>query len=212
MKGLWAARGPCFAEAGQAEELAVTNPGGTAPHEIELKDPVLAAFLAWLLPGLGHFYQGRTAKGILFCVCIVGTFLYGAYLGSSRSVGLARVVYVSWRTEGQIEDKRLYYLCQMWVGLPALPAVVQAYRVRAGRDPLAWNLMAPPRLATDGGEPPTLHRIHRELHRYFELGSVFTAVAGLLNILAIYDAWGGPVMFEGRREEGDEEGGQKDKA
>ena len=45
--------------------------------EIDLKDPRLAAFLAWLVPGLGHFYQGRTAKGVLFFVCILGTFLYG---------------------------------------------------------------------------------------------------------------------------------------
>ena len=28
---------------------------------------------------------------------------------------------------------------------------------------------------------------------YFELGTVYTLIAGLLNILAIYDAWGGPV-------------------
>ena len=27
----------------------------------------------------------------------------------------------------------------------------------------------------------------------FELGTVYTLIAGLLNILAIYDAWGGPV-------------------
>ena len=45
--------------------------------EIDLKDPRLAAFLAWLVPGLGHIYQGRTGKGVLFFVCIVGTFFYG---------------------------------------------------------------------------------------------------------------------------------------
>ena len=28
---------------------------------------------------------------------------------------------------------------------------------------------------------------------FFELGTVYTLIAGLLNILAIYDAWGGPV-------------------
>ena len=29
---------------------------------------------------------------------------------------------------------------------------------------------------------------------YFELGTVYTLIAGLLNVLAIYDAWGGPVL------------------
>ncbi len=93
-------------------------------HEsVDLKDPGLAAFLAWLVPGLGHLYQGRTAKAGLFFVCIMGTFLYGLYLGSDfdpddgKELGWGRVVYFSWRPE----EKRLAYLCQVGIGLPALP-------------------------------------------------------------------------------------------
>jgi len=154
---------------------------------VDLKDPALAAFLAWLVPGLGHFYQKRTGKAILFFVCIMSTFYYGLYLGGGR------VVYASWR-EG---DKRLPYLCQVGVGLPALPALVQASRVRNGKQPLWGEFMAPPRL--DAGrpkDPRTLDGLHYKLHRFFELGTVYTMVAGLLNILAIYDAWGGPVFTE----------------
>ena len=29
----------------------------------------------------------------------------------------------------------------------------------------------------------------------FEIGTVFTVIAGLLNILAIYDAYGGPLII-----------------
>jgi hypothetical protein len=36
---------------------------------------------------------------------------------------------------------------------------------------------------------------HRILNRNFELGTVFTMIAGLLNILVIYDAWGGPMQY-----------------
>jgi TM2 domain-containing membrane protein YozV len=54
--------------------------------EIDLKDPWLAAFLAWLVPGLGHLYQGRTGKGLLFFICIVGTFFYGLYIGGGKVV------------------------------------------------------------------------------------------------------------------------------
>ena len=28
----------------------------------------------------------------------------------------------------------------------------------------------------------------------FEIGTIYTVIAGLLNVLAIYDAWGGPVL------------------
>ena len=178
----------------------------TVPQEaevaVDLKDPALAAFLAWLLPGLGHFYQGRTAKAVLFFVCILGTFLFGLYLGSSETAGWGRVVYASWRPD----DKRLPYLCQVGVGLPALPALVQTLRVRNGRAPLPpKQFMAPPPLQPGAGAP-TLNQLHRQLGRYFELGTVYTMVAGLLNVLAIYDAWGGPVVAH--RQE-DEEGEQK---
>ena len=39
-----------------------------------------------------------------------------------------------------------------------------------------------------------LAKLHEEYHLYFELGTLFTMIAGLLNILAIYDAYAGPVM------------------
>ena len=159
--------------------------------EVDLKDPVLAAFLAWLMPGLGHFYQGRTAKGALFLITILGTFITGVYLGGNSELGWGRVVYASWR-EG---DKRLPFLCQIGVGLPSMPALIQANRVRNGRPPLVGGFMAPP--AMEGQQrrgEPTLSDLNKELHRFFELGTVYTMVAGLLNVLAIYDALSGPVI------------------
>lgn len=160
-------------------KVVITTPGQAA-EEIELKDPIVAAILAWLWPGAGHIYQGRTAKGLLFMICILSIFFYGLFISDGRAV------YAS-ATE---TDKRLPYLCQVLVGLPALPALVQTYLVRNNRAPL-WNgVMAPPR---DLGE---LNEWHKTLNRYFDLGTVYTMIAGLLNLLAIYDAWGGPVQME----------------
>ena len=190
------------------ERAAEPNHGD--PAEVKLKDPGLAAFLAWLLPGLGHFYQGRFAKGVLFFVCIMGIFTYGLYLGSGPDVGTARVVYWSWKPQ----DKRLYYFCQVGVGLPAMPALVQSFRVKNGHKPFG-TFMAPPRIEGEKDPDPsrtTLSQLYRHLGRYFELGTIFTSIAGLLNILAIFDAFAGPVTphrkkeREEEEEEGDEEG------
>ena len=263
-------------------------------ESVDLKDPWLAAFLAWLIPGLGHLYQGRTAKAGLFFVCIMGTFLYGLYLGSGGQLllfnvalefqdelhrgvispdlrldfenhqiflsdnagvsteeegnrwritdetvvytvtkegntlnifgrlGWGRVVYFSW----QPGDRRLAYLCQVGIGLPALPALVQAGRVSKGERPLLGGFMAPAPLVgkrirgsteVDESGQPTLSTLHRQLHRYFELGTVYTMIAGLLNILAVYDAWGGPVFsqpakkdHEDQEDHGDQEDQDKD--
>jgi hypothetical protein len=184
-------------------------------QEIDLKDPRLAAFLAWLVPGLGHFYQGRTGKGVLFFVCILGTFFYGLYIGQGR------VVYAS--TENfpsrKFFTERWQYVCQLGVGLPALPALVQRYRVVSDDPPLFgpsldnWFMRPPYTNATmpDGvtgfyskdqsdkehriSHPDELAQWNYDLGEYFEIGTVFTVIAGLLNILAIFDAYGGPLVI-----------------
>jgi len=169
-------------------------------REIDLRDPAIAAFLAWLIPGLGHYYQRRYAKAILFAVCILGTFFYGLYLGSDSEIGWGRVVYVSWRTT----DKRLPFLAQAFIGAPAFPALIQAARVKSGKPPLCDDFMAPPALGRAEGRI-TVDDIHRRLGRYFELGTVYTMIAGLLNVLAIWDAYAGPVFPEPEEEKKDEE-------
>jgi hypothetical protein len=188
---------------------------------VPLKDPAMAALLAWLVPGLGHLYQGRTAKAILYFVCLMGMFVYGCYLGGSRELGWARVVYMAWGDD----DTRLAYICQAGIGLPAFPALVQASRARNEKDPQRgpmWGgFMAPPLGDVPGTERPpaddqtrsrlqadryqkhafTVDELNLHLAGYFELGTVYTMIAGLLNILAIYDAWGGPVFPEVKKEE-----------
>jgi len=196
--------------------LAVSKePSHTGEDQtVELRDPMMAALLAWLVPGLGHYYQGRTAKAILFFVCIMGTFLYGLYLGGSNELGWGRAVYASWHPGG----RRLPYLCQIGIGLPAMPALVQAVRASKGEKP--WSrFMAPPRPdfteeVSDSvrgalADQPSLDELNRRLHRFFEFATVYTMVAGLLNVLAIYDAWGGPVSPE-KDEDDEEEDGERD--
>ncbi len=172
------------------------------PESIDLKDPALAAFLAWLIPGLGHLYQGRRAKAALFFLCIMGLFVFGLYLGSSNEqckdskgkIGYGRAVYFSWKKG----ERTWPYLCQVCVGLPALPAMIQASRMSHNKKVWWGGFMAPPRPAVRNDQgpnklQPTLHDLHRVLNRYFELAWVFTTIAGLLNVLVIYDAWAGPM-------------------
>ena len=178
----------------------------SAEEIVVLKDPALSAFLAWLIPGLGHWYQGQHQGGAVLPLhhghvcprCV----LWGAI---ARSVG-GGPVYFLWRDN----DYRLAYLCQIGIGVPAWPALVQANRMANHEKVFGQGFMAPPRSSTsssmDGREDPnadqpTLSELHLKLHRFFELGTAFTMIGGLLNILAIYDAWGGPVTFRPKKEE-----------
>ncbi len=165
--------------------MAKATPETTPP--IDLKDRALAAFLAWLMPGAGHLYQGRRAKAALFFVCIFGTFAYGMFLGGGR------VVYAQWEPA---KFRRYPYLCQIGVGLPSLPALVAARR--GSFLGMEGRYYVPPETPgpgqRDGGPMSELDQLHFTYNRRFELGTVFTMIAGLLNVLAIYDAWGGPAI------------------
>lgn len=169
-------------------------------HKIDLKDPTLAALLAWLVPGAGHLYQGRYGKAVLYLVCILGMFAWGLYLGGGHCV------YFQWDPPSM---RRYSYLCQVGAGLPALPAVVGTFRANQDMTTLPGlnqPYYMPPRpmdredrklsyLAWRGeGEiaRSEYDEWSSKWHRQFELGTVLTMIAGLLNILAVYDAWQGP--------------------
>lgn len=193
------------------ETAAASNranlPSGEDVVRVSLKDRHFAAFLSWLIPGVGQWYQGRRGKALIFLVCVLGTFLYGLFLGEGR------VVYAQWEPP---QYRRYNFLCQIGVGLPSLPALVGAARQKNGSDTLPFvseRWYMPPRTddaVPDGfgnaAEPNELDRLHRDLNRRFELGTVFTMIAGLLNVLVIYDAWAGPAFAVARRREkqGDE--------
>ncbi|MEM8945022.1 MAG: DUF6677 family protein [Planctomycetota bacterium] len=164
--------------------------------EIELRSPWIAGLLAWALPGLGHIYQGRTGKGVLFFVCILGTFFYGMYLGGNK------VVYAATDWEQQY---RWQYLCQLGVGLPSAPMLIQKGRTaEAGKHPILGDYMRQPKRSVDARsddsgnqaqQPNELAQWVIEEHPFFELGTVYTVVAGLLNVLVICDAAGGPLII-----------------
>jgi hypothetical protein len=209
------------------------NPEQPDPSPIDLKNPALAALLAWLIPGLGHWYQGRRAKSVLFFVCVMGLFVYGVYLGGDSKtyaaidvypyyadqkgnvieqldrpirLGYGRAVYSCWNNDG----RRWHYLCQIGVGLPAVPALIQSHLMSDHRKVLWGGFMAPPRpVDMSSSDPnfdqPTEHELNRLLHRRFELAGFFTMVAGLLNILVIYDAWAGPFIARPTSKKEDEE-------
>ena len=166
-------------EESHGQDVAQPEASRRATLEIDLKDPRLAAFLAWLVPGLGHFYQGRTGKGVLFFVCILGTFVYGLYIGGGR------VVYAS--------TPSLAHALAIFLPARRGPAGAAGDRAaaaaRGGKDAAGGRLfMRPPRMsppATRGDFRRTISRatpcfiptnwpMEPRLGDMFEMGTVFT--------------------------------------
>ncbi len=67
---------------------------------VNLRNRPLAALLAWLVPGAGHYYQGRRAKAAIYFASIYLIWIIGFTLGGYH------VVYASW----QPDDKRWHYI------------------------------------------------------------------------------------------------------
>ena len=55
-----------------------------------------------------------------------------------------------------------------------------------------WDWYGAPLFDVDSARANSLDRAHRDLGSRFELGVVYTMIAGLLNLLAIFDAVFGP--------------------
>ncbi|MGI6400536.1 MAG: DUF6677 family protein [Thermoguttaceae bacterium] len=172
-------------------------------EKIDLRNPALAGFLAWLFPGAGHFFQRRYFKAAVYGFSIWILLISGLVMGSYRApidgadgaskLFFARTVYCSWR----VGDKRLAFIPQACVGVMAIPAIMQANANRDG-DASFWSTaFAPPQIASDARErpnQPTLNEIAGNLHSWFELSTFYTVTAGLFNLLAFFDAIGGPVI------------------
>jgi hypothetical protein len=126
--------------------LSETRAGMTAA---ETARAVPACILAFLLPGLGHFFLGRRTKAFIFLGCLLALFLMGVAMESRLQLYLG------------FEDPLalLFSLAQMAMGAPYFAARALGYD--------AGNLRAVT----------------------YEYGNTFTAVAGLLNILVILDAY-----------------------
>ena len=147
---------------------------------IPLKNPALAALLAWMVPGLGHYYQGRRGKAVLYFACIMGLFVIGLILGDFKNV--------IWRWTSPTQDAenfRFGYVCQFFAGLVALPALIQSTLAHYGVGPILGGYLADPPM-------DELNAAYNRLSKLYEIGWVYTMVAGLLNIFAIFDAYEGP--------------------
>ena len=277
---------------------------------VTLKNPLIAALLAYLIPGAGHWYQGRRFKATIYSVCILSLFIWGMILGNWQPV-YSQLVYQTDRVSPQMEKKILTtkfsfgYAAQFFNGAMTLPALIQESRLRneqpgidrldseiqsdfsgfisdfSGRSDdlqiVTGNMTIAP-VNPDGGETITgtlkanaadgkvveyglggqielgrevfgsprreiecrivsedgqelnidkslrgsisrsflnwyqapcdsqeLDRLHGDLSRKFDIASVFTWIAGLLNLLAIWDAADGPAYGYGDEKSEDDE-------
>jgi TM2 domain-containing membrane protein YozV len=191
--------------------MASAAPSANASSLQERPTNPVAAVLSYLIPGLGQIYQGRIGKGLLFFVCVYVLFFAGVYLGSGtvrikttnrdvETYTVASNVYLP-DTADQNNPFNLPRLAanlynrpqfagQFWVGIAAWPAVWQY--LNYNKEEKDGN-----RLLGQFERTPSedaLNAVHTSGDKLLELGWVFTVIAGVLNVMVIYDALAGPAF------------------
>ena len=129
--------------------------------------PYVALLLAWLVPGAGHAYLGRWARGIIIFVTISGLFWTGIAVGG--------VMTVDYRNE------RYWFLAEMFAGVHGL---VGWYRQRA-----VYQRLDISEFDTSAESDEKLDRAGLALVAPSEtVARAYSGIAGLLNVMCMFDA------------------------
>ncbi len=183
-----------------------TEPSST--QDVPARRPSLvAAFLSYLVPGLGQIVQGRVGKGLMFMVCLLGMFTAGQALGDWQNVYLPDVARGGDNPGIPFENNpmrlpkllhplanlyhRWHFAGQFWIGVAAWPALWQYNKLPAPAEqtsPFWHNFQKGPRSENELNEYLT------NSDKTPDVAWVYTVIAGVLNILVIYDAYAGPAF------------------
>lgn len=179
-------------EAAADQPPAVAAPPETAPARTP---DVFAALLSYLVPGLGQIYQGRFGKGLLFFAALWGMFFFGMYLGSWKNVYIFETKKdPAGRSVGGMLWSwvdRVRFVGQAPIGIAAWPAILQyngKWFVTAEQSQFWHEFQSEP-------DERLLNELQAHGTKYWDLGWVYTVIAGVLNILVIYDALAGPAFI-----------------
>lgn len=188
---------------------------------IDLKNPAVAAVLSWLIPGLGQLYQGRTFKGAVLMAALLLATLTGLVLSDGKAVyyewrrgstrqtrwaylgqmGIGSLAIPAYLQTALLDGSgRQPLLASPWFAPPLTNGqeVSETYARRlAEQDPdidaedfrrQGGRFRFEPGQA--GGQ---VSMWQKRLGRSFDIGTLYTLLAGLLNLLVVYDAWAGPM-------------------
>ena len=190
-------------------------PQSESEHESPRRapSPVLVAIAGWLVPGCGYWMIGERARGMVVGITIIILFTAGTLIGGVRAIQVPSYgeeggrLYIVREDKGKNDKGQpitIYRVIEhlpgaaqpssVWVGShpPALLAdvgnkpwsICQALAgpiAIAGGVASVWS--ARPSDGADGAPPGTLSH-----SRVNEIAVLYTAVAGMLNLLVMIDA------------------------
>ena len=148
----------------------------------------LTGLLAWVIPGAGHVFLGRTVRGLIICICINGLFWAGVAFGGVFTV--------------EPLGQKWWFAAQMCTGVSRAAGWVrqERYRRKVTAEFDNPNLRAPTPTRRDLGRgdlaPEWWAAYNYALaaegvnlnYPADTVARAYSGVAGMLNLMCIFDA------------------------
>lgn len=159
---------------------------------MSLASGVAAALLAWLVPGAGHVFLGRTVRGVILFLAIGATFWAGVAVGGVMTV--------------DSRYDRWWFYAQSLTGVHGLVGWYRQDRVYEDILSKVGDAEAPS--GQDGRPTKQQMQIDTEMKKErIVLASpgegvarAYSGIAGMLNLLCIFDAFMLALMGRSRRD------------
>jgi TM2 domain-containing membrane protein YozV len=140
---------------------------------------VLAMVLAWIVPGVGHAFLGRPARGIIIGLTVAATFWAGVAMGGVMTVDPA--------------NERWWFVADMFTGIHGLAGwrLQQRTYDRLTADPAVRQRQAT--LARDPWQSAAVMDEKLQEERLAltaptdTVARAYSGIAGLLNLMCIFD-------------------------
>ena len=148
-------------------------------EESQASNNIWAFIVAWLWPGGGHLVLGEKTRGLLVMGGILVLFLGGVFIGGLDVVDR--------------RNDRLWFIAQAGAGPIAF--VTDFARGRLLDDGRVGTMLPTPATRLAPGGPvrqKTMVNSHKSIGHINEIGTLFCALAGLMNIVVMLDAFAGP--------------------
>jgi len=131
--------------------------------------PVAALFAAWLLPGLGHIVLGERVRGLIIMVALGSLYTAGLLIGSIDVIDR--------------REDTLWFVGQVIAGPTTIVLDEYAGDLRSRAQARVEGRTFPASTSPQFDNLPLV----RSVGRVNELGTLYCALAGMLNLLVIVD-------------------------
>jgi len=147
----------------------------TDTHKREQFTPQFAV-AGFLVPGLGHVLRGETWRGIAIFAGVMWLWVAGLLVG-----GVDVIDHV---------DNKWWFLGQAAVGAPTFAVDIIHQKAFKHTDPVTGERrnITPDEARAQSGDPNARPPASESLAHMEEIGSLFGAIAGMMNLLCILDA------------------------